>query len=267
MIISHSKKFIFFRPTKTGSTTADVLLRLSGAFDPEQDMFAQTKEWEMRPHNIPSCIPDDITDIGVAHATPQRLIDWGVMTLEQLREYDCYAFLRPVESRFVAGYLHCVRRGSWGKIGKAGFQPTQFMQRWRERANNFTPKDLLGMSQTSWFFVGDEQVVTPLDFRKYQVELRRLLDIVGGYQFPEIPRINRAPQHMVIQNENRREWAESIWTDYDEIQREVLECYADDHAFYVSNFGEKNGHGNNRVTGKGSSGSDRRVPRMASVGA
>lgn len=265
MIISHSKKFIFFRPTKTGSTTADVMLRMCGAFDLEQDIFAQTKEWEFDPLNEPDL--DDVTPVGFAHATPQKLIDWGVMTLEQLREYDCYAFLRPVESRFVSGYLHCMRGGIWGREGRAGYQPTQFMQQWRKRTEAFTPHDLLGRDQFHWFFVGDEQVVTPLNFKDYQAELRKLIDIVGGFQFPELPRINRAPQHNVIQNENRREWAKSIWADYDEIQREVLECYARDHAFYVSNFGEKDGPTDNRVNSESSSRRDRRVPRVADMGA
>jgi len=234
MIISHSKKFIFLRPTKTGSTTADVLLRLSGAFDPEQDVFCQTKEWELPPRNVPNV---EENSIQVAHATPQRLIDWGMVTLEQLREYDCYAFLRPVESRFVAGYLHCMRGGYWGKEGKAGYQPTQFMERWRNRMENFTPQDLLGTNQIDWFFVDGEQVVTPLDFMNYQTELRRLIDLVGGYQFPEIPRLNRAPQHRIVQNENRRVWAKSIWNDYEEIQKEVLAWYVEDHLFYQENFG------------------------------
>lgn len=238
MIISHSKRFIFFRPTKTGSTTADVLLRLSGAFDPAQDVFCQTKEWELRPRNVPAT-STEITDIGMAHATPRRLIDLGVMTLEQLREYDCYAFLRPVESRFVSGYLHCMRTGKWGTVGRYGYQPKQFMERWRSRQRCFNPSDLLGHAQVDWFFLDGEQLVKPLDFKDYEAGLRRLLDVVGGFQFPEIPRINRAHQHHVV-NENRREWARSIWNDYAEIQREILEWYSDDHNFYVTNFGETN---------------------------
>ena len=33
MIISHRLKFVFFRTPKTGSTTAEFMLRLCGAFD------------------------------------------------------------------------------------------------------------------------------------------------------------------------------------------------------------------------------------------
>lgn len=237
MIISHSKKCVFFRVTKTGSTTAEVLLRLSGAFDLAEDIFCSTDEWELPALNLPE-IDHDVCDIGWRHATPGRLIEWGVMTLEQLREYDCYAFLRPVESRFISGYLHSMRGGVWGRRGKAGFMPKQFMDRWRARQAQFNPQDLLGRAQVDWFFVNGEQIVTPLNFSNYQDELRGLLDQVGGYQYPELPRLNRAKQHAVVQNENRRQWAASIWQDYDDIRAECLARYADDHAFYLKNFGD-----------------------------
>ena len=237
MIISHSKKFIFFMVSKSGSTTANVLLRLCGAFDPDQDVFSRTAEWELPSLNRPKTNVE-VHEMGWAHATPKRLIDWGVMTLEQLREYDCYAYLRPVESRFVSGYLHSMRGGVWGERGKAGYQPVQFMERWRANQEHFNPEDLLGRPQVDWFFYKGEQIVQPLDFKNYQAELRKLIDKVGGYQFPELPRLNRAHQHKVVNNENRREWAASIWNDYEEIQRELLDWYADDHEFYISNFGK-----------------------------
>ena len=58
MIISHSKKFVFFRVAKTGSTTAEVMLRMSGAFDTAADILTGTREWE-----LPSCnINEDHVD-------------------------------------------------------------------------------------------------------------------------------------------------------------------------------------------------------------
>jgi hypothetical protein len=239
MIISHSKKFIFFRVSKTGSTTAECMLRLCGAFDLEQDVFCQTGEWELEELNLPETPGREgrPCSTGWAHGTPQQLIDWGVMTLEQLREYDCYAFLRPIESRFVSGYLHNMRTGRWGTDGRYGFQPRQFMERWRARYVNFDPRAVIGIPQTNWYFVGDEQIVQPLDFRNYQAELRKVIDIVGGYQYPEIPRINRAHQHHVVA-ENRRDWAKSIWDDFEEISKEVTTAYKRDVDFYKENFGD-----------------------------
>ena len=212
------------------------MLRLCGAFDLDQDSFSRTQEWELPSLNRPET-NEEVHEMGWAHATPQRLIKWGVMTLEQLREYDCYAYLRPVESRFVSGYLHSMRGGVWGHYGKAGYQPTQFIERWRANQEHFNPEDLLGRPQVDWFFYEGEQIIQPLDFNNYQAELRKLIDKVGGYQFPELPRLNRALQHRVIRNENRREWAKTIWNDYEEIRRELLDWYAADHEFYNKNFG------------------------------
>ena len=231
MIISHSKKFIFFRVAKTGSTTAEVMLRLSNAFDLAQDTLTATKEFEL-PHI--NRLPGGSDDMNWAHATPQQLIDLGVMTIEQLREYSCYAFVRPIEGRFVSAYLHASRSHLWGR---AGVQPEQFIERWRDKQPMFSLIEIIGRPQTDWFFVGDEQVTTPLDFADYENELRYLLALLGGNQFEEIPRINRATQHQLIRNSGRRQWARNAWRNYPEVQREVHERYAADHQFYTENFG------------------------------
>lgn len=246
MILSHSKKFIFFRVPKTGSTTADVMLRLANVWDYSQDVLTATKEWELPGINSlykagygPRDTDDpDYIRVNWAHVTPQQLIDYGVMTLEQLREYDCYAFLRPVEGRFVSGYLHCMRGGKWGKYGRYGYQAPQFIEKWRNEEPQFSAGEIIGRPQKDYFFVGDEQIVKPLDFANYKAELDKLFEMLGGNTFSELPRINRAAQSGQLDNPRRREWAKEIWADYPEVQEAVLERYAEDHAFYVENFGE-----------------------------
>jgi len=233
MIISHSKKFVFFRVAKTGSTTTEFLLRLSNAFDLDTDTVTG-ETWLGLPTINPPWVEGRHDGVIWAHATPQELIDNDIMTIDQLREYDCYAFLRPMEDRFISACLHSMHNRLWGRIDSMGLQPEQFIKRWRDLKNGkVSGRGLLGKAQKEWFFVGDEQVVTPLNFAKYDDELKRLLALLGGNQFKEIPKLNANGVMMA----HRKEWCQEIWRKYPEIRREVHALYAEDHQFYVDTFG------------------------------
>ena len=230
MIISHSKKFIFFRVAKTGSTAGEFLLRMSGAFDLTTDSFTQ-QHWARLPAINPTW-PSGVS-VNWAHATPQQLIDHGVLTIQQLREYACYAFLRPMEDRFVSSCLHGMKAGNWGRLDSMGLKPEAFMKRWR-RMDNLVIKgrSIVGRPQVDWFFVGDEQVVTPLNFTNYDDELKKVLASVSGHVFGEIPRLNAnnsLPQ-------NREEWMRGVWDQYPEVRDDINTRYAADKQFYEDNF-------------------------------
>jgi len=243
MILSRSKKFIFFRVAKTGSTTAEVMLRMSNAFDLSQDTLTGTRDWSFPTVNrIPQRYPDPEGLFEWPHARPIDLIKLGVMTLEELREYDCYAFLRPTGARFVSGYLHNTRTTRWRKWrGEYGFEPEQFMKRWREDHDHFSAWDIIGRPQTEWFFVDGEQLVTPLDFENYEEELKNLIRKVGGYEFAEIPKLNTAWQIREAEDK-RKGWARAIWDTYPEVREEAMERYKEDIRFYEENFGEHPDH-------------------------
>ena len=227
MIISHSRKFIFLRNAKTGSTTAEVLLRLSGAFDPSVDILTGTAEWALPPHNVPDRGPEKMN---WHHATPQQLIDCGALTLEQLREYDCWAFVRDVRGRFISGCIHLSRQAN-SERWKHGVQPHKFLENFKSKRYLYSAEEIVGRDQREWFFVGDEQVVQPLVFDNYDQELHFLLDRVGGYQYPEIPKLNRASFHTRRHNEKWKAWYAAAW-DYPEVNEAIMAEYADDEAFY-----------------------------------
>lgn len=177
MIISHRLKFAFFCNERTGSKAAGIVLRFTGTFDENDILIAQpfpatrTARIEIPAYNLGEYSTGEVT-----HMTPQRAIDAGFITLEQLREYDCYAFLRKPEDRFMAirASMQVNRNGVFAKPGKviAG----------------------VGTPQHEFFFVGDEQVVTTLDFDNYGNELKRMVEKLGGYSHMDIPEVVKEPR-------------------------------------------------------------------------
>jgi len=181
MIISHRKKFAFFANQKTGSKAVGLVLRLSGIFDENDIMIAQpfpaTRTARI---NLPEYNLNEHKTHLVNHFRPKDAIEAGFITLEQLREYDCYAFLREPEQRFLASRASMMMNRQ-GKIAMPGY-----------RAGGVAPP------QHTFFFVGDEQVVTPLDFGNYEQEIRMLLEKLGANKQMDVPEINKIfGAHMV----------------------------------------------------------------------
>lgn len=174
MIISHRLKFAFFANQKTGSKAAGIMLRLSGVFN-EHDIlinqpFLATRTVDIR---LPGYNLGDKNWSQVNHMTPEQAINAGFITLEQLREYNCFAFLREPEERFHATRISMMRN----RYGQAEY---------KKRMGGVPP------AQYDFFHVDDEQVVTPLDFRKYDDELRRLYYLLDApYRHLDFPVVEK----------------------------------------------------------------------------
>lgn len=213
MIISHRLKFAFFRVPKCGSTTSEFMLRLSNALDDDDIMTQcfggfrmQNVPAELRDRIVrrrqriaggnmrmleesggqPEALPEtgEVTGINVAHITPAEAIGQGMITIEQLREYKCYAFLREPLDRYVSAFI----------FGGGPLAVPEIMLK-----SVLKPEFNLGLverEQWKWFFVDDEQVVDPLDFSRYADELKRIIVEIGGFPFTHIPRINPASGRM-----------------------------------------------------------------------
>ena len=174
MIISHRKKFVFFANQKTGSKAVGLILRLSGIFDENDIMIAQpfpatrTAKIDLPAYNL-----GEHPSNTVNHMTPVKAIEAGFITLKQLREYDCYAFLRDPRERYLASRasMQMDRNGNIAMPGRrvAGVAPPQF----------------------EFFFVEDEQVVIPLDFGNYEQEIRTLLNKLGAYEHMDVPQVDK----------------------------------------------------------------------------
>lgn len=209
MIISHAKKFAFFRVPKCGSTTSEFMLRMSDAFDDSVDIMTHnfggfkmknipaelharvvSRQRRIPGGNLrvferpqqPADLPEtgEITGLNVAHISPTEAIDNGMITIEQLREYKCYAFLRDPYDRYVSAFIF-----GGGPLALPEMMLKSVLQPGFDLG-------LIEKSQWNWFFVDGEQVVEPLDFSNYTEELKRIIIEVGGYPFNNIPRLNPA---------------------------------------------------------------------------
>lgn len=176
MIISHRLKFAFFANQRTGSKAVGIVLRLSNVFDENDILIKQpfpatrTARIEIPEYNL-----GEYSTALVNHFTPQKAIDAGFITLDQLREYDCYAFLRNPRDRFMAirASMQVNRKGMFAKPGKRMASP--------------------GTPQDEFFFVNGEQVVTALDFDDYEAGVRMMVEKLGGKQM-DIPAITLQPE-------------------------------------------------------------------------
>jgi len=185
MIISHRKKFAFFANQKTGSKAVGIALRMAGVFD-ENDILTMQPFLSTRTANIelPAYNLNGHKTYLVDHMCPQQAIDAGFITLEQLREYDCYAYLRKPEERYLAARV-CIQINRHGVVAKPR-TPNNSRKRFNGNMSGECPP------QHTFFYVGDEQVVTPLDFDDYEGGLRLMIDKLGGINHMNLPAVTRS---------------------------------------------------------------------------
>ncbi len=165
MIISHRLKFAFFRIPKTGSTTTEVILRMTGLFD-ENDFASHIERFRIPSINLPafdrSTLAKDRPRHG--HATPTEAIAQGLITKAQLIEYDSYATLRDPLDRSVSVFAHA--------MGQPGLMAPELFKKVTTGLEDF---GILERPQTEYFLVDGDQVLAPLDFSDFVVEVRQML--------------------------------------------------------------------------------------------
>lgn len=240
MIISHRLKFAFFRVPKTGSFTAETMIRLSNAFD-KNDLLSPISGM---PNTIPRNLfvpfyKDRFTNFMkgegakdektfakkasragtlsyLSHITPADAVRFHFITKQQLKEYKCFAFLREPYDRHLSAYAY--------RMGVM-LIPEQYKKAVKE--HQFSGENLLFKPVTEYFFVDGEQVCEPLMFSDYANELRRCVAAVNGYNFAEIPRLNASKGRAAG-------YSEDAFYD-DEVRAILKEELAQDLAFYEAN--------------------------------
>lgn len=156
MIISHRKKFAFFANPKTGSKAAGIMLRMAGVFN-EKDLLCKQPFVGTRTADI--ALPTYNLEGVPIHLTPEGAIEQEYITLKQLREYNCFAFLRKPEERYNASRI-AMQMNRHGEI------------------SNGQPLERPHEPQFKYFLVDEEQVVTALDFDNYQLGIKQMYDVL-----------------------------------------------------------------------------------------
>lgn len=195
MIISHRLKFAFFRSPKTGSTTTELILRMCGVFDEDRDVVSAMPRYGLTGDHA-----------GEPHLSPSEAIEKGFLTIEQAREYKMFATLRDPYGRAVSIFGHAHQRLS-------GINNKDVFEEMTLRDAEF---GLLEKPQVDYFYVGDEQVCEPVDFRDFASSVKSFLkndvgSLPGGatpIEFPVIPNFNvtggKGPSH------NRVAWIDHV---------------------------------------------------------
>jgi hypothetical protein len=198
MIISPRLGFAFFRVPKTASTTAEVMLRLSGVFNSD-DILTALPSVQLPERNLghvsieailPSVLPggqslanvpearrEFLREANLGHMTPGKAVEVGIVSDEVLAQMRCYAFIRDPAERYLSHYRYVFRN----QATPAGF-----------RTYLASNGELPLAPQTNYLTVGNRRCVTPVLFERFEAELRRMIQSIGGFIGQEIPRFKAA---------------------------------------------------------------------------
>ena len=163
MIISHSKKFCYWKIARTGSNTAELCIRMSNILDLEQDLVTSCFFFPAG-HNV--------VENQFGHTTPSEAFVLGYLTESQYAEYDHYTTVRDPMERWVSAYAY--RRANHSE----DMTPQEFFD------NHMS--DLVQKRQSDYLANGD---VTTFPFSSYMDSIQKLMCRIGGTKLQEIPRL------------------------------------------------------------------------------
>lgn len=193
MIISHSKKFCYWKIARTGSNTAELCIRMSNVLDLEQDLVTSC-------HFFPS--EHNVREQESGHTTPAKAIALGYITQAQYDEYDHYTIVREPLERWISAYAYTCRMHVRNKIS-----PQQYF---------ITTDDLVTRRQSD--YITKDTIVFP--FSDYENSIREIVTKIGGTLY-DIPK---------IEHKTRRSWRRRAMHDIEAtpLGEQLREYYRDD---------------------------------------
>lgn len=170
MIISHSRKFCYWKIARTGSNTAELCIRMSKILDLSQDIVTSC-------HFFPSS--HNVMERQSGHTTPQAAIESGYLTREQYDEYDHYTIVRHPIDRWVSAYAFRCRMHMRDKL-----TPMEFYDNFKE--DNVTKK------QSEYLTLGGVQT---FPFSDYENSIRSIVRLCGGV-LEDVPKLEHKTRGM-----------------------------------------------------------------------
>lgn len=180
MILSPKNKFAFFRVPKTGSSTAAFFLNIS-RLPLEDDYTAPMPAFGIGDPIVLKKQDPKLEEI--IHATPEIAMRHGLVTMDQLREYECFGYVRDPYARLVSGLVHGMGPRTIPQLMESQLEDIGY----EGIVKRFT---VLVSKQVDYHFANGEQVLTPLLMSDYEANLRMMLKKFGGIDFPIIPHLN-----------------------------------------------------------------------------
>lgn len=205
MIISHSLKAIFLRVPKTGSTSFEATLRMSGIFDfgidqlttvddiglPRVNLseefgfnyFRDAVRVRTKPISANSPLLKD-PPVPWGHATVSDIVRKNLISESKIDEYKVYAFVRDPYDRAISAWQMTNRTRVNSK--------EQFEKYWElgGPADQDDPRGLVLKPQKDFFTLNGQMLtnIRPLLFEDYEKEVRSVISEYNGMQLAELPR-------------------------------------------------------------------------------
>jgi len=200
MIISHSKQFCYWKIARTGSNTAELCIRMSGALDLSQDIVTSCHFFPAS-HNV-----DPEWGKHLEHRRPDEAIAIGMLTQEQYDAYDHYTIIRNPIDRWVSAYTYHCREHTKEKIS-----PIYFFE-------NFKVKQVM-TRQLDYLSLGN---VRAFPFSNYEQSIRTMIALIGGVVPIDIPRIRHMTRGMWARRANL------VLNGTNTLKADLLDWYGDD---------------------------------------
>lgn len=166
MIISHSKKFCYWKIARTGSNTAELCIRMSGVLDLSQDVVTSCHFFPAD-HNVPPSVSPQS-----GHTLPAEAISIGALTQEQYDTYDHYTIVRNPFDRWISAYAFRCRRGRDHELTTE--------QMFKDRAD-----DAVAIRQSDYLALGRVQT---FPFSDYENSIRTIISKIGG-RLEDVPNL------------------------------------------------------------------------------
>lgn len=215
MIISHSKKFCYWKIARTGSNTAELCIRMSGVLDLEQDLVTSC-------HFFPASHNVQEQENMSGHTTPDEAISLGYITQAQYDEYDHYTIVREPLERWVSAYAYHCRMNLKEKI-----TPLEYFGLVRGKGyaryalartcRHIKADDLVTRRQSDYLAMGRVQT---FPFSDYEASIKKIVSKIGG-RLEDVPK---------IEHKTRRLWKRHAMyaVEANPLGEQLREYYRDD---------------------------------------